>query len=77
MARTTTHWHVQARVELVEALGAETLIYVHTEGGASLVVRLNTRTDLHVGSKVGVQMDVDAAHLFDANGRVVVGGKHG
>jgi multiple sugar transport system ATP-binding protein len=63
---------VQAKVELIEALGAETLIYVTTDSGAQLVVRLNTRTDLHLGAPVGVQIDSDAAHLFDANGRVLV-----
>jgi multiple sugar transport system ATP-binding protein len=63
---------VQAKVELIEALGAETLIYVTTDLGAQLVVRLNTRTELHVGSSVGVQIDADSAHLFDANGRVLV-----
>ena len=63
---------VQAKVELIEALGAETLIYVSTDSGAPLVARLNTRTDLHVGSAVGVHIDGDSAHLFDANGRVVV-----
>jgi multiple sugar transport system ATP-binding protein len=63
---------VHAKVELIEALGAETLIYVSTESGAPLVARLNTRTDLQVGSPVGVRIDGDSAHLFDANGRVVV-----
>ena len=63
---------VQAKVELVESLGAETLIYLLTDNGAPLVVRFNTRTELHVGSSVGVQIDADSAHLFDANGRVLV-----
>jgi multiple sugar transport system ATP-binding protein len=61
---------VQAKVELIEALGAETLIYAVTDSGAQLVSRINTRTDLHVGAAVGVQMDIDEAHLFDANGRI-------
>ena len=61
----------QARVELVESLGAETLIYVGTEHGAQLVARQNTRTDLHVGATVGVQLDAAAAHVFDAKGRIV------
>ena len=62
---------VQGKVELIEALGAETLIYVATENDAQLVVRQNVRTQLHVGSNVGVQIDSNSAHLFDANGRVV------
>ncbi|WP_293663055.1 TOBE domain-containing protein, partial [Rhodoferax sp. OV413] len=58
----------------IEALGAETLIYVTTQSGAQLVARLNTRTQLNVGADVGVHIDSDAAHLFDANGRVVAAG---
>ena len=58
------------RVELIEALGAETLVYVGTEHGAQLVARQNSRTALHAGDPVGVSIDAAAAHLFDAQGRV-------
>jgi len=61
----------QARIDLVESLGAETLIYASTDRGAQLVARQNTRSDLHVGATVGVQLDAAAAHVFDAKGRVV------
>ncbi|APW41152.1 ABC transporter ATP-binding protein [Rhodoferax saidenbachensis] len=65
----------QGKVELVEALGAETLVYIGTTHGAQLVVRQTERTDLQVGAAVGVQLDVDAAHLFDAQGRITRTGK--
>ena len=61
----------QAKVDLIEALGAETLIYMSTDSGTPLVARLSTRTELQVGSAVGVQIEGDSAHLFDGNGRVV------
>jgi multiple sugar transport system ATP-binding protein len=61
---------LQAKVELVEALGAETLIYLATQGGAQLIVRQNTRTPLRVGDAVGVQIDTAQAHIFDAQGRL-------
>ena len=61
---------VQGTVELVEALGAETLVYVATTSGAQIVARQNTRTALHAGNAVGLQIDAAAAHLFDAQGRV-------
>ena len=68
---------VQARVELVEALGAETLVYVSTERGTQLVARQNNTRDLpHVGDAVGVQIDRAAAHLFNAQGNVVSGPAH-
>ena len=63
---------VQARVELVEALGAETLVYVTTPSGTQLVARQNNaRTLPHVGDSVGLQIDAAAAHLFDSLGHVV------
>jgi multiple sugar transport system ATP-binding protein len=61
---------LQGTVELVEALGAETLIHVATSTGAKLVARQNVRTRLHPGNPVGLAIDADAAHLFDAQGRL-------
>jgi multiple sugar transport system ATP-binding protein len=61
---------LQAKVELVEALGAETLIYLATDHGAQLIARQNTRTPLRVGDAVGVQVDTTQAHIFDAQGRL-------
>ena len=61
---------VQGTVDLVEALGAETLVYISTRQGAQLVARLNERSLLHAGDAVGVQIDTEAAHLFDAQGRI-------
>ncbi|WP_342617019.1 ABC transporter ATP-binding protein [Rhodoferax sp. GW822-FHT02A01] len=63
------------KVELVEALGAETLVYVSTDTGVQLVSRQNERTELTPGRSVGMQIDVDAAHLFDAQGRITRTGK--
>jgi multiple sugar transport system ATP-binding protein len=60
-----------AQVELVEALGAETLVYLRTSQGAELTARQNTRTAAHPGDTVGVDLDWEAAHLFDAEGRVL------
>ena len=60
----------QAKVELVEALGAETLIYVTTARGTQLVTRQNARTHLSVGASVGVQIDAENAHFFDTRGRI-------
>ncbi|MEN9890847.1 MAG: hypothetical protein RLY78_1142 [Pseudomonadota bacterium] len=61
---------LSGRVDLIEALGAETLIYVTTETGAQLVARQNARSGLHAGDAVSLEIDPAAAHLFDAKGRV-------
>jgi multiple sugar transport system ATP-binding protein len=61
---------VRAQVELVESLGAETLIHVSTERGAQFVSRQNSRSTLSPGDAVGIAFDPAAAHLFDAQGRI-------
>jgi multiple sugar transport system ATP-binding protein len=66
-----TSGQVQGRVELVEALGAETLIYVSTTHGTQLVARQNVRSTLNVGDPVGINIDAAATHLFDAQGHVI------
>ncbi len=62
---------VAARVELVESLGAETLIYASTPGGAQFVARQHERTGLEVGNTISLDIDAAQAHWFDAFGRVV------
>ena len=56
-------------VELVESLGAETLIYVTTDSGAQLVSRQATRSSLRNGDRVGIVVEAANAHRFDAQGR--------
>ncbi len=63
---------VQATVDLVEALGAETLIYLTSREGASLVARQNHRSAVRAGDAVGLAIDTTSAHLFDAQGRVAL-----
>ena len=63
----------KATVDLVEALGAETLVYVTTEWGEQIVARHTERSSLVAGEKVGVKIDLSTAHFFDAKGRIVVG----
>ncbi len=67
---------VQGTVELVEALGAETLIYVNAGTKAPLVARQNTRPAVGVGDRVGIDIDLASAHRFDAQGRVVAAAAH-
>jgi multiple sugar transport system ATP-binding protein len=65
---------LQGKVDLIEALGAETLVYITSEQGAQLVARQNTRTAVRVGDSVGVAIDAPTAHLFDAQGRIALTG---
>jgi multiple sugar transport system ATP-binding protein len=62
---------VPGKVDLIEALGAETLIYVSTPTGAKFVARQNDRTSVHAGDAVSLDIDTSLAHWFDSKGRVV------
>jgi multiple sugar transport system ATP-binding protein len=62
---------IVGKIDLVEALGAETLIYVTTQEGAQIVARQTTRGAWHVGDSVSIDIDAAAAHWFDENGRVI------
>jgi multiple sugar transport system ATP-binding protein len=61
----------QGMVDIIEALGAETLIYVTGSEGAQYVARQSSRTGLKIGSKVSLDIDTSLAHWFDNKGRVV------
>ena len=69
--RNTGATPVPGQVDLVEALGAETLIYVSTPGGAQFVARQNDRIGLRAGDAVSLDIDASQAHWFDPQGRVV------
>lgn len=61
---------LQAKIEIIESLGAETLIYVRTPSGVQLVARQTARTQLRVGDAAGVQIDMAQVHVFSDTGRV-------
>ena len=65
---------IAGEVELIESLGADTLIYAKVgggDGGVQLVARQNTRTALHVGDKVGLDIAPASFHLFNRQGQAV------
>ncbi len=61
-------------VDLVESLGAETLIHVRLDSGAPIIARQSARTTLRNGDKVGVFVEAANAHRFDAQGRAARAG---
>ncbi len=54
----------RATVEVVEPMGAETLVYARL-GEKLLTVRLEDRTAVRVGDSVDLLPDVERVHLFD------------
>ena len=60
---------LQGEVEMVEALGNETLIHVALEGSKEMViVRQYEQTSVRPGNKVGINYDASQLHCFDAQG---------
>jgi multiple sugar transport system ATP-binding protein len=58
------------RVELIEALGADTLIHVDVNG-TPLIARQNERTPLRAGENVQVELDPSVLHLFNRDGHAL------
>jgi multiple sugar transport system ATP-binding protein len=61
---------LHGRVELIEELGADTLIHVDV-AGTPLIARQNERTALSLGDAVSVEADPALLHLFNREGRVI------
>ena len=63
---------LQGEVEMVEALGNETLIHVELEGSKEMViVRQYEQTSVRPGNKVGINYDASQLHCFDAQGQAI------
>jgi multiple sugar transport system ATP-binding protein len=79
LVRPAGSGRLAGRVELVESLGADTLIYANVGDGnaaaraVQLVARQNERTSLQPGDAVGLDIVPASFHLFDRQGRVVSG----
>ncbi|WP_298607235.1 ABC transporter ATP-binding protein [uncultured Thiothrix sp.] len=61
---------LRGTVELIEALGNETLIHVNL-GSAMIIVRQYERTRSQLGEQVGVQFDSVHLHRFDKDGKAI------
>ncbi len=59
------HISLDARVDVVEALGNETIAYLNA-GGVSLVARIDPRVRVGIGQELTIELGLDALHLFDA-----------
>ncbi|MBU3156251.1 sn-glycerol-3-phosphate ABC transporter ATP-binding protein UgpC [Clostridium estertheticum] len=55
---------LEAKVEVVELMGAETNIYM-SKGDTNIVVRVNGSSMAKVGDKIKIAMDANKIHIFD------------
>jgi multiple sugar transport system ATP-binding protein len=70
LVRPAGEGKLAGRVELIESLGANTLIYTNVDG-AQIVAAQNTRSTLHLGDLVGLDLVPSALHLFNRQGQAV------
>ena len=62
---------IPGTVELVEALGSDTLIHVKVASDVHLIARQGERTSLKLGDAVGVEIGQDSLLYFDNQGRAL------
>ncbi|MCB2307818.1 sn-glycerol-3-phosphate ABC transporter ATP-binding protein UgpC [Clostridium estertheticum] len=62
---------VEAKVEVVELMGAETNIYM-SKGDANIVVRVNGSSMAKVGDKIKIALDENKIHIFDKETEITV-----
>ena len=63
---------LRGTIELIEALGNETLVHVNLGNNTLLIVRQYERTTHQLGDAVGIQFDPQHLHYFDANGKSLI-----
>ena len=56
---------ITARVEVVEPLGAEILLYVSTKQHESIIVRVPPHYEFHVGDSANFKPALEKVHFFD------------
>jgi multiple sugar transport system ATP-binding protein len=75
VVRARGEGRLAGRVELIESLGSNTLIYANVAGsqpaGVQIVAAQNTRTGLRLGDPVGLDIAPASFHLFNRQGQTV------
>lgn len=61
----------KARVEVVEPMGSEIIVYV-TTGKTPLVARLLSRMEFGAGEQIGLLMDMTRVHFFDPSTEKII-----
>jgi len=61
-----TPGRVEANVDVIEQMGNEMIIYLE-DGGKTFIARTDPRTKARVGGRMGVVVDMDSVHVFDAD----------
>jgi len=57
---------IEANVDVVEQMGNEIILYLE-DGGKTFISRTDPRTHARVGNRIGVALNIDNMHIFDAD----------
>ena len=57
---------IEANVDVVEQMGNEIILYLE-DGGKTFISRTDPRTRARVGNRIGVALNIDNMHIFDAD----------
>jgi multiple sugar transport system ATP-binding protein len=66
---------IEANVDVVEQMGNEMILYLE-EGGKTFIARTDPRTQARVGQRMGIAVNTDNMHLFDADTELSLSYEH-
>jgi multiple sugar transport system ATP-binding protein len=66
---------IEANVDVVEQMGNEMILYLE-EGGKTFIARTDPRTQARVGQRMGIAINTDNMHLFDADTELSLSYEH-
>jgi multiple sugar transport system ATP-binding protein len=62
---------LSGEVQIAEHLGGETFLYIALASGETVVVEIQGQAKVPAGERVGIELDLSAAHIFDAAGNLI------
>ena len=62
-----TDGEISLTIDIIEKLGADSIIYGKDKNGITICYKENGNTNLNIGDKINLSVSVDSIHLFDKN----------
>ena len=62
-----TDGEISLTIDIIEKLGADSIIYGKDKNGVTICYRENGNTNLNIGDNINLSINVDSIHLFNKN----------
>ena len=62
-----TDGEISLTIDIIEKLGADSIIYGKDKNGVTICYRENGKTKLNIGDNINLSINVDSIHLFNKN----------